>query len=239
MMRGAALKAEYARLMQLHRCRPISREPLPLLPATAGPVVVEGVCSSSAIDAERMSFKADSLSWSALDTIPLLLRHAGESVGKILQLDYSAGMLRIKAKVDDETARRQPAFSIAAQIIESELRNGDSPTGWHFVVSRAQIIEISLTDRPSNAAAVVLSRRDVRATDTAYDDLIGSINRLRSGLEAFVADTIKSSEPEPEPASPLTLGPAPARIYGSLPAAVLKPHRTQFADLVAQLSPGG
>ncbi|MGQ2185268.1 hypothetical protein ACT4MK_18215 [Bradyrhizobium barranii] len=232
-MRGAQLKAEYARLMQLHRCRPISREPLPLFEATSGPVVVEGVCSSSAIDAERMSFKANSLSWGELSTIPLLLRHAGERVGQIMQLDYSAGMLRIKAKVEDETARRQPAFSIAAQIIDSEVRNADSPSAWHFVVSRAQITEVSLTDRPSNAAAVVLSRRDVRATDTAYDDLIGSINRLRSGLEAFVAGTIKSSEPES--ASPLTLGPAPARIYGTVPLAAMRPRPTSFSSMVAQL----
>ncbi len=207
-MRGAALKAEYARLMQLHRCRPISREPLPLLPATAGPVVVEGVCSSSAIDAERMSFKANSLSWGSLDTIPLLLRHVGESVGKILRLDYVDGELQVEAKVDDLLAAQMPAFSIAATVLAAETISADSPAGFHFTIPRAVIDEVSLTDKPSNPKALIVSRRDVQSTDQTYDDVIASINRFRGGLEAFVA-RVKASEP-----APLALGPAPAHIIG-------------------------
>ncbi|MDI2076503.1 hypothetical protein ABIF68_010395 [Bradyrhizobium japonicum] len=233
MMRGAALKAEYARLMQLHRCRPISREPLALFEATSGPVVVEGVCSSSAIDAERMSFKADSLSWSALDTIPLLLRHAGESVGKILRLDYVDGELQVGAKVDDLLAAQMPAFSIAATVLAAETISADSPAGFHFTIHRAVIDEVSLTDKPSNPKALIVSRRDLQSADQSYDDLIASINRFRGGLEAFIATTIKASEP-----APLALGPAPAHIIGRLPIAAMRPRPTQFSAMVARLPRG-
>ncbi|MET4483137.1 hypothetical protein [Bradyrhizobium sp. F1.13.3] len=234
-MRGRGLKAKYSELLQRHNCKPISRPALALLSRVDHAQVVEGICSSSAVDAERLSFRAGSLSWGALDTIPLLRRHAGKPVGQILQLDYSAGVLRIKARVDDPQAAQMPAFSIAAQIIESELRNANSPTGWHFVVNRAVITECSMTDRPSCPNAIVSARRDVQSTDQTYDDLIASINRFRGGLEAFVANTVKA--PEPEPPSPLTLGPAPARIYGTVSLAAMRPRQrqTSFSSMVAQL----
>lgn len=235
MMRGAALKAEYARLMHLHRCRPILREPLPLFEATSGPVVVEGVCSSSTIDAERMSFKANSLSWGALDTIPLLLRHAGKSVGKILRLDYVDGELQVEAKVDDLLAAQMPAFSIAATVLAAETISADSPAGFHFTIHRAVIDEVSLTDKPSNPKSLIVSRRDVQST--TYDDVIASINRFRGGLEAFIASTVKASEPAPPPA--LKVGTSAPRIYGKLPAAIIAPRRNSFRDLVAHLPIGG
>ena len=105
------------------------------------------LCASADVDQQRSSFAAGSLSWPELKTLPLLIRHdTSKAAGRILDLDYRPdGNLFIRALVTDAEARQMPAFSIAATVIESEIRNADSPSGFHATIRKAVINEISLT----------------------------------------------------------------------------------------------
>jgi hypothetical protein len=259
-MIGRELRAEYLRLMQLHNCRPFTREPLALVSPVAGPVVVEGICSSVDVDAERMSFARGSLHWAALDRVPLVLRHdVGRTAGKIRRLNYGAdGKLHIEALVEDEIAKTMPAFSIAATVFESEARNVDSSMGFHFVITKARIDEISLTDKPSNGVALIHSRRSATAADDHADAILVGVERVRALLAELQATwssdvenrgDIVTSAPEPEPVDqgnnvtlkepPRPSRTLPPRIYGTLPRAVLAVRRTEMRDLIARLPSGG
>ncbi|MGM4958109.1 hypothetical protein [Bradyrhizobium sp. 604_D8_N2_3] len=244
MMRGAELKAKYSELLRLHHCRPISREVLALLSAATAPQVINGIASSPDVDAQRMSFAPHALIWSNLASVPLLLRHdAGKVIGRILDLHYDdSGRLRIEALVEDAVARRMPALSIAATVVEAETINAHSPSGWHFRIRKAVLDECSLTDKPSCSTALILSRRDVGASDTATDDVLASVTRCRAALEqlraAWSSNAESKAEMSPAP-SPQPTRTAPAHIITKLPQAILKPRRSQFADLVARLPIGG
>ena len=175
---GSGLKARLAQLMRKHNVRPIERAPLPLAPPVAKPQIVEGIAASADLDADRMVFQRGSLSWpDDLGKLPLLARHEGERVGRILDLDYDdRGVLRIRARVDDLEAARFGGWSICVSAIESEARNEDSPIGFHFVLSKARIDEISITPIPANPRALVTSRRDVQPWDdrSSYDEALAA-----------------------------------------------------------------
>jgi hypothetical protein len=74
---GRELKARLAQLMRRHNVRPIARDPIPLLPPTAGSQIIEAIAASADVDADRMSFARGSLSWpDDLSKLPLLVRHS-------------------------------------------------------------------------------------------------------------------------------------------------------------------
>jgi Caudovirus prohead serine protease len=230
---GRELKAKQAALMRRHNVRPIERAPIPLLAPTNSPQIIEGWAATPDVDADRMSFKRGSLSWPAdLSKLPLLVRHdSARVVGRIMDLGYDAdGRLFIRGRVDDPEARRMGAFSIAATVVESEVRDEDS-VWFHFVITRAVVNEISVTDRPSNARAIVTSRRDVGP----MDDALSAVERFRKALDGLV-----QSPPRPPPVRERPeINAAPAHIYGELPTAMLRCSRAPFAQLIAQLPIGG
>src|SRR5437899_466936 len=120
-MRGHALRVEMARLALKHRVTPVTRAPLPLLPAVTVPQIVSGLAASPHLDSDRMSFQPGALSWPAPDHVPLLVRHdANRIAGKIISLDYRDGELYVSARVDDLDAARMPAFSVTATVTEAE-----------------------------------------------------------------------------------------------------------------------
>ena len=90
--------------------------------------------------------------------------------GKILYLDYDdRGNLYLKALVEDSEARRMGGISIAATVIESEVCDEDSPVGFHFVITKAIVDEISLksgSDQPSPSLHDI--RRCVRMTGIIF-----------------------------------------------------------------------
>lgn len=232
MMRGRELKAKLAQLCERHRIRPIERAALPLLAATSAAQIVEGVAASPDVDSDRMSFQAGSLSWPNLETLPFLIRHdAGRIAGKILALDYDAdGRLRVKALVEDSEARRMGGFSICATVLDSEVREEDSCC-FHALIKRAIITEISMTDRPANPRAFVISRYDASA-DASFDDALAGLKRLQARLNDLAAQIAQA--PSPPPPRP-EIKAAPPHIIGRLPAACLLPKRTEFASLVRQI----
>ena len=82
--------------------------------------------------------------------------------GKILSLDYDdRGNLYLKALVEDSEARRMGGISIAATVIESEVRDQDSPVGFHFVITKAIVDEISLSPVPANPRPACMIFADV------------------------------------------------------------------------------
>ena len=183
-MTGRELKAKLAQLMHKHNVRPLERAPIPLKPPTAGPQIIEGYAATPDVDADRMSFRRGSLTWPAdLGKLPLLVRHDSSKIaGKLLAVEYLAdGRLFIRARVDDPEARRMGGFSIAATVIESDVRDEDS-AWFHFVITKASINEISLTPIPANACAIVTGRRDVGPMDRRHDEMMASLSRFGKGL---------------------------------------------------------
>jgi hypothetical protein len=233
-------------LVQRHSIKPIERPALPLLPPLVCPQIVEAIASSADIDAERMSFARGSLSWPEdLSQLPLLVRHdAGRPAGRILDLRLdSNGRLCIRAQVDDPEARRMSGISIAATVSESEVHNEDSASGFYFRITKARIDEISLTDRPANANALVTFRRDITTMDCSHDDVAAAVARAQATIEnlkkAWSADVSGLIVDEGGLSSRQTdlafkIGPAPVMIYGDVPFALLSRPRTQFGP-VAQL----
>ena len=162
---GRELKARLAQLMRRHNVRPIARDPIPLLPPTAGSQIIEAIAASADVDADRMSFARGSLSWpDDLSKLPLLVRHSatGWLEKYSLSLDYDdRGNLYLKALVEDSEARRMGGISIAATVIESEVRDEDSPVGFHFVITKAIVDEISLSPVPANPRPACMIFADV------------------------------------------------------------------------------
>jgi hypothetical protein len=241
-MRGRAMKEKLAALMHQHRMRPIERAALPLLAPTAGPQIIEGIAASADVDAEKMSFLAGSLIWpDDLSKLPLLTRHdSSRPAGKILSLHYDRrGSLQIRALAEDPEARRMAAFSIAATVIEAELRSEDSPSGFHFVIHRATIDEISLTPQPSNASALVTSRRDVTSFDNTSDAVQAAVIRAQRAIEMLHQSWSVPAMPAAPRLATHAIRPAPALILGNVPRALLTRPKSSFTALVAQLPPGG
>lgn len=236
-MRGAELKNRINALMRLHRIAPIERTPLPLLPPVSSPQIIEAVAASSDVDSERTSFVPGSLVWGDLNQIPLLVRHSDKVAGKLLSVDYRPdGRLLIKARVDDLEAARFGGLSIAASGLEAEVRAEES-LFFHFIVRRATLDHIGMTDLPSNPHAIVTSRRDVAPWDdtTAYDDLMAALGRMRKALDGL--KTTWPSAPAMQ-AKQLSIGAGPGYIYGRLPFAAMKSRPDSFSTLVAKLPRG-
>ena len=243
-MNGRALKQKLMQLMREHRVAPIVREPLPLLPSVVCSQIAEGYAATSDVDSDRMSFLAGSLIWDDLGKIPLLVRHSDKVAGKLLSLDYRPdGRLLVRAQVDDPEARNMPAFSVAATVIEFEVRD-EASACFHFVIRKAVLDHVAITDRPANAFALVTSRRDVTAADATHDAVLAAATRARKAL-----DDLREAWSKPATTSAAKivtprvftrdLAPASGLIYGPIPAALLKKPRTSFGEMVARLPLAG
>jgi hypothetical protein len=131
---------------------------LPLTPPTSGPMILEGVAATCTLDCDRMRLVPG-----ALDPlprrVPLWLHHDPTVIAGIVEtLDYDInGILRVRARVEHPQARRLPAFSVGLRIIQCELVDADTPD-FHGVLHRAELVEVTVTDRPSNLDALVSNR---------------------------------------------------------------------------------
>jgi hypothetical protein len=136
--------------------------------------LVSGLAATTAIDLKRMAFRAyafDNVGTWVRQLPPLLFRH-GEPAGTIDSLYYDAvGNLRITATVTHSEAARCGGFSVGATIHSYELKNADSPSGYHALVTRASITEVSLTPQPCNPQALVTDR--IRAPQLEHYTLTG------------------------------------------------------------------
>ena len=104
----------------------------PLLPATDRPQILQGYAATTDVDRQRMKFQPycfgyPLLSWKALP--PLHARHdESKTVGSVDALTYDdKGNLTCRCTVVDPHARRLPAFSVGARVLDYELRDVDTP----------------------------------------------------------------------------------------------------------------
>jgi hypothetical protein len=157
---GLAVCVMLNRLKRHHGTPPAQARPLPLAPPTSGPVILRGLASTAGIDLGRHRFLPGSLSWDASGPIPVCLRNdKSRVVGEVKDLDYrSNGDLHVTARVDDAEAARLGGFSVCAHINEFEVRNPDDAEGYHVAVTAAELVEVTVTERPCNPEAVVQSR---------------------------------------------------------------------------------
>jgi hypothetical protein len=157
------------RLRQLrhkHRLEPEPRS-LSLAEAARGPVIIIGIVSTPDLDHDRMQLLPH-----ACRPLPepghvrLLLHHdPTRIVGRVEQLFYDSTVnLRIRARVEDAAACRMPALSPGLRLLDGELVDADGPQ-FRAILRRAVIDEVSLTDKPANAAALITHRMPSAVTD--------------------------------------------------------------------------
>lgn len=169
---GSAMQMQLTLSSLMRRHGAIGAKPciIPLASPIDGPIDVSGLASTTDIDLTRQKFRGWAFSNLCLylkgyPFPKLLYRHdESEVAGEITKLSYEdRGQLRISAQVSHERAKRCTAFSVTARILEYEIREADSPD-FHALISNAEIVEISLTDRPANPRALVLSRTPTAPT---------------------------------------------------------------------------
>lgn len=183
---GQALRRDLERLTRDRGLKPDGRPPLPLAVSCAGPQLVKGVASRVAIDSVNTMVMPEALYWDPDQLPPLRFRH-GEVCGRILSLGYSflGDELLIEARVDHLEAARMPAFSVAFTPCSYETDRGDRAP--HIRILRARLDEVSMTDRPALASALVTRRCPAGASllaDGRYRALAAQVDRLRLALAA-------------------------------------------------------
>ena len=158
MISALEMRVQLKRLMQRHQIAAPALVNIPLTAPTVGAMVVTGLASTTTLDLERTKVRRRAFYWGK-HFPPLLYRHDPDQVaGEILALDYDAqGQLRIRARVDHVEARRCGAFSVSMNVEDYEFRDVDDKS-FHAFIKRATLTEVSLTQTPANANALVTSR---------------------------------------------------------------------------------
>ena len=114
-------------------------------------MILSGLASTPDLDLHRTRLRAYCLGYPLpkyCKHVPLLLKHrADEPAGEIESLEYDdRGGLLIRARVDDPTARRCGAFSVAVTVRDYAIRDPDDRDGFHAAILSARLDEVSLTD---------------------------------------------------------------------------------------------
>jgi hypothetical protein len=190
MSHGRALKMmlELSRLLKLER--DVDHAIMPLAPPADTPMILSGLASTTDVDRERVRFRArafDNVRWAS--DIPFLLRHDPAVVaGRIEDLCYDdRGNLLVRAKVDDPLARRMPAYSIRAEVLDYRIDEAEAAA----VVTRASLVEISMTDRPCNPNAIVQSRYPPSAGAAHYAAIGAKLDCLMR-LTKFIQQEVRA-----------------------------------------------
>ena len=235
-----AMQLELASLMRRHG---YTAKPhiVPLAAPSDHAVEISGLAATTDIDLGRQKFRGWAFSNPCLllsnyPKPPLYWRHdETRTVGEITTLKFDhRGQLQISARVDDPLARRANAFSVGAKVLEYSLVDDDTEN-FHALITRAEICEISLTDRPCNPNAVVRSRdravmgEYLKTLHTQSDLMIRSVQIVQQGFDAL-------AKMYREQASVTPARPTPRPQQARRPRVVMmasEPHRaTPFGKLV-------
>jgi hypothetical protein len=169
------MRLKLRRLMLEHRVAP---EPstIPLTEPFDHPQVLEGYAATIDLDLDRTRLRPYAFGFPlprSCRSVPLLFKHrVDQPAGRIADIDYDAqGNLVIRAEVTHEVARRCGGFSIAAKVLEYEVRDVETPS-FYAVINSAELNELSITDRPSNPNALVMFRYRM-SPKVQFLDLIG------------------------------------------------------------------
>jgi phage head maturation protease len=227
---GQALKMriELAELMRRHHAIPQPFEPAELLPPVDHDVIVEGYAAPATIDRERCKFASDCWTTPVASDVPLLFRH-DRPAGTILELRSDHRGLYVRARVSDPEARRCQYFSVCASIERYEIRSVDDPERFHFLITKASLIELSLVIAPANPAARIEHRYRQSPTVEKYDILL----QWASCMQKFVQTlrVINAAAHPAQPAAPVS----PAPRVSPKPAAKRQP-KNEFARLVQEMN---
>ncbi len=162
---------------------------LPPLPPIDGEVILSGYATVwSTIDFERMAFAPFSLSFPKL--VPLHWRHDERiAIGTVTSLVADAHGVKVTAITDHPLAKRAGGFSIGCGIDRYQIC-GAGTDNVHAVVHAARLCELSITDRPANAQALVTARWPVSAHAKMFAlgarayELVAQIIKLEMGARA-------------------------------------------------------
>lgn len=152
---------------------------LPLAEPAAGPVVIEGLAAAVTLDCDRTQFGP--FAFGRLPpTVPLLVAHDPlMKAGEIERLFYDAGgQVWVKALVTHERARRYCGLSVAFHVIDVEWRDIET-SNYSALVRRAQLVEISLVDRPRNSACTISLRRLQTAAEARHCGILAKLERCK------------------------------------------------------------
>jgi hypothetical protein len=179
---GAEFNAAVARTMQERGFLAPALPLLPLAPPCLTPVLIRGPCTRVEIDEMRTLVAHNAIVWDALP--PILLRH-GEPCGECLSLEYSpmGDTLTLTARIDLEEARRMPALSV--NVVPLAYAFVDGPY-WHWRITKARLVEISVTDKPCLRSALITARTAAAAPieDPRYRAIQNQLARLKLALAA-------------------------------------------------------
>jgi YD repeat-containing protein len=219
------LKLELAQLAQRHRVTPTISCALPLAAPASRPVLISGIAASTTVDQDRMRFRSRALVFLPWRLPPLLFRHR-EPAGEILKLDYDArGRLLVEARVDHVEARRCSGLSLAATIVQYELRDQDDPENFHALITGADLDEISITPTPANPDCVISWRIPTSPQPEFFDLARQGIGKIIEIVELLRKLDAQSSPPAPKPAPPV-----------ARPRLPVEPHRaTEFGKFITAM----
>jgi phage head maturation protease len=162
---------------------------LPPLPPIDGEVTLSGYAMVwSTIDHERMAFRPNSISFPK--QVPLHWRHdETRTIGTVTSLVADVRGLKATAITAHPLAKNAGAFSIGVGIDRYQICD-DGTDNVHAVVHAARLCELSITDRPANAQALVTARWPVSAHAKMLGhgirafELIAQVIRLQMGARA-------------------------------------------------------
>ena len=163
------MKIKLLRLCDQHRIAP-APVIIPLTEPIAHDVIVEGYASTPAVDLERTRVRPFALAFLSSKMPPLLYRHdATQPAGTILELAYkSREGLFIRAKVTHAMAKRCQGFSVGARVLRYSMV-GEHTKDFYAQVDLAELVEVDITDRPSNPQALVSHRHQPSAAARTYE----------------------------------------------------------------------
>jgi hypothetical protein len=190
-MTALMMRAKLAQLKRAHAVTTLAVT-VPLSPHTEYSQVLSGRATTLDLDLARQKFRGWAFGNIALqDLPPLYYKHdASREVGNVTSLAYDKeGALTIVARVDDPIARRCNSFSVGATVLEYSILDADSPSGFHAIIRRARIEEISLTETPANPNATVTHRRDVSAQAEFWGAAAAAMARISNILTQLQKET--------------------------------------------------
>jgi phage head maturation protease len=162
---------------------------LPPLPPIDGEVTLTGYAMVwNVTDHERMVFQRNSLTWERMP--PLHWRHdETRTIGTVTSLVADVRGLKATVTTAHPLAKNAGGFSIGCGIDRYQIC-GAGTDNVHAVVHAARLCELSITDRPANAQALVQHRWPVSAHAKMLGhgirafELIAQVIRLQMGARA-------------------------------------------------------
>jgi hypothetical protein len=195
---GKALAMQMA--LQKYGHAPATPHHIPLIEPTAGPLLVSGLASATTVDLQNTRFAPHAFGQLPVQ-LPLLLKHDHNIIaGEVLALSYDRhGQVLIRAELTNELAKRMGAFSVSATVLDYVVDSVGVAT-----VTKAQLVEVSLTDRPANPDCLIHTRWPQSADVAFYDIMERGMHVIAKMAQVLVQATLqpRSMDVCPSPAAP-------------------------------------